>query len=534
MKNGGASIEIKKMCLEGDVRQCEEFSFSMINKIMDELVVVLNEQHQVDFSRRYWKILVRPWLRMFVENVVFYMTNSENELVERKTELIVPVDYDSFLELIIDKEWISYVRSLLREASLFSEEELFYNFSSISIYNPFGEKIKPYSISSLLRSLLDWASRYMQGGCVLDFKDPSLLFGILHRLKLVPRIPEKRGIALLDEDIDLSSRRHIYRLRKKVFSSEVERIIWLLVCSNIPLAYLEQYKSAKEVAINRYGKFPSLFVEPNIHFKDLYKLWLAEGVECGAQLIVTQHGGGYGIVSYDYTEIHEKDVADLYLSWHRSDAVNVVQVPSYKKMEVQGENEKSGVITLVNMSYQNFHKYNSLPIGDQARRNIEDQLTFLRLVNGDVKRKIHVRQCPVEYDWPISEMYEEAGFADMVDNTRGYYDLVRGSEFVVLSYMGTSWLETLMNNIPSVVFIDRRSWPLREEVMSFVDELKEVGVLHETPESAALFVNKIDGNVRGWWKSDPVQRARVRFCQNVSYTDENWQNKWLDAIEKIV
>jgi putative transferase (TIGR04331 family) len=46
--------------------------------------------------------------------------------------------------------------------------------------------------------------------------------------------------------------------------------------------------------------------------------------------------------------------------------------------------------------------------------------------------------------------------------------------------------------------------------------LKEVGIFHETSESAARHVNNIWGDVGGWWKDEAVQNARMIFCEHYS------------------
>ena len=52
---------------------------------------------------------------------------------------------------------------------------------------------------------------------------------------------------------------------------------------------------------------------------------------------------------------------------------------------------------------------------------------------------------------------------------------------------------------------------MRDSAKPYFDDLKKVGIFHETPESAALHVSKVWDNVDGWWKSKPVRKALDQF-----------------------
>ena len=131
---------------------------------------------------------------------------------------------------------------------------------------------------------------------------------------------------------------------------------------------------------------------------------------------------------------------------------------------------------------------------------------------------------------PVKELYQQSGYDVYEDNDQDFYSLIKGSRLVVLSYMGTTWLETLMNNIPTVVFVNPEHWKVRDSVLPFIDQLRQVGILHDTPQSAALHVNNIGNKIQSWWFSSELQDVRRGFCKNYAYTDKRWRNVWVDAI----
>ena len=66
-------------------------------------------------------------------------------------------------------------------------------------------------------------------------------------------------------------------------------------------------------------------------------------------------------------------------------------------------------------------------------------------------------------------------------------------------------------NIPTVIFWNPKHWEIRDTAIPYFDELKQVGIFHETPESAALHVSQVWDDVDGWWKSKPVRDVLERF-----------------------
>jgi putative transferase (TIGR04331 family) len=57
-----------------------------------------------------------------------------------------------------------------------------------------------------------------------------------------------------------------------------------------------------------------------------------------------------------------------------------------------------------------------------------------------------------------------------------------------------------------------------------------VKILHDTPESAAMFICEVYHRVDDWWFSKPVQEVREEFASRFALTDKQWNQKWLKAI----
>ena len=71
-------------------------------------------------------------------------------------------------------------------------------------------------------------------------------------------------------------------------------------------------------------------------------------------------------------------------------------------------------------------------------------------------------------------------------------------------------------NVPTVIFWNPNDWQLRDSAIPFFDMLKLVGILHDTPKSAADHINAIWEDVGLWWESDILQCTletfKRRYC----------------------
>ena len=72
-------------------------------------------------------------------------------------------------------------------------------------------------------------------------------------------------------------------------------------------------------------------------------------------------------------------------------------------------------------------------------------------------------------------------------------------------------METLNANIPTIIFWDPVYWELRSTVIPFFDDLKKVGIFHETASSAACHLNNVWFDVDTWWFSSKTQEVIKNF-----------------------
>ena len=120
-----------------------------------------------------------------------------------------------------------------------------------------------------------------------------------------------------------------------------------------------------------------------------------------------------------------------------------------------------------------------------------------------------------------------------LDVTAGELVLLKTRD-LVYNYIGTSWLETLALDIPTVCFYDPETYSFREEAQPFIDALATVGVLHHSGNSAALFVASLAGDIEKWWNKVKVQEARRNFVEQYANFSPDWKEQWEQEFKVVL
>ena len=117
-----------------------------------------------------------------------------------------------------------------------------------------------------------------------------------------------------------------------------------------------------------------------------------------------------------------------------------------------------------------------------------------------------------EYGWGEREQWNDIHPNVRVNlGVKSIWNLVKKSKLVVYTYNSTGYLQFIASNIPTVVFWDNNTAPVRKSAIEYLANLKRVGIFHDTPESAANHVATIWTDVEGWWNSSKVQKVLEVF-----------------------
>jgi putative transferase (TIGR04331 family) len=502
-----------------------------IEMIMMVLSSELNNIHDTNHDSRYWNIVLESWVRLLVEN--YYHYNQINDDITlpnfEKIQFDISVNYQDFMNSI-SSDTVNF-RQCFKSLILYLLE---HDIASMPIINKQKYHYVNWSFKRIILMIIFYLSKVVPKNRLFSttIHTPSIFINSFFKLRLFP-IPVIERKSYIAPSVNLVMREKLYKIgQAQIDKCDVDDQLWKIVCATIPLCYLEGFLKLLENS-KQYGRPTNIVLSHDFHSCDSYKVWVANSVENGTKLIGAQHGGGYGTVFYEYSEGHEIKVSDLFLSWSNLDRSNSIQVPSQKFIQKK-DNSDNFSIVMVNVALPSFYKYHSSPIMEQFLQNIDDQLLFLSLLKDRPISHMRIRQYNASCDFPIQKKYAISGFDILVDNDSSYITLISNANLVVHSYTGTSWLETIMNNIPTVVFVNPSHWDYQSEVLPYLDQLRTVGIMHDSPSSAADHVNNIYSNIDFWWSDEHLQFVRSEFCKRFAYTEKNWEKKWINAIQTVL
>lgn len=501
-------------------------------RLLEDLTGQLNEIHRVSHSLRYWRIFVGPWLGHFtqmlfdrwcsIQKAADACEISGTVVLAGLEEALIPNDMVDFFRLYVADVWNHHVYASILE-----------HFTSVTcLREPWQGRMssqKPLTLAVRLKQRVrrEVAMLFARGTRVLGCSDDAFFLGtylprfdsfkIQRRLGQVPQL--WRSIPPIQCGVEPNRRRWTVRGHSR---SKFEICARELIPRHMPVAYLEGYhKLVEQTASLHWPERPKVIWTSNPHFFDeIFKVWAAEKVENGSPLIIGQHGGHYGVGRWSFAEDHEIAISDRFLSWGWSEPSQpkvrpVGQLKSKRAIRVRRRGKGALLVTAVLPRYS-YWMY-STPVASQWLSYFDDQFAFVESLPDAIRKEVTVRLFPDDLGWDQAGRWRERFPGLRLDEGKSAFDdTVRQSRLFISTYNATTFLESFTMNVPTVMYWNPNHWELRDSAVPYFDDLRRVGIFHETPEGAANHVAVIWEDVEGWWSGHELQEVLSRFKERYS------------------
>jgi putative transferase (TIGR04331 family) len=130
-------------------------------------------------------------------------------------------------------------------------------------------------------------------------------------------------------------------------------------------------------------------------------------------------------------------------------------------------------------------------------------------VDGFVVSHLQPPMVAYDQDYVLSEYLKDCKLIDNVSLSAK--KLMQKSKLVIIDYLSTSYVESMLADIPTIFFWNQENYPLEEEYLDFYSSLIAVGICQTDPSEAAAFIEKIKDNPEEWWQQPSVQNAKKLF-----------------------
>jgi putative transferase (TIGR04331 family) len=518
--------------------------YSYLQKAYEETLwsscEALNSFHGTNYSVRYWRIIIGPWLFKFVNTLydrwvmVHIATNnySIDSTIIFKQDLsnLVPLNMKDYIDMMWDDKWNNYIiGEVIKNYTDIKWEEKkctkINNEDNIIIYN----KKKISYKKRLLKMISGLLGKFTSNTEIFIINSylpllQEIIFQVY--LKQFPKIWTSLDIKKFALD---DSKRSLFNVKTDSadkfikFSSD-------MVSSLIPTVYLEGYKDTIEQteSLPWPSKPKVIFTSNAYEHDDLFKIWAAKKVEFGVPLVLGQHGGFFGVSKWNAGEEHQVNIADRFITWGwdelRESIYPGIAFPYANKR--QDKWKKDGDLLLVTVPISRYSwKSCSWPVAaNQSNKFVNDQLDFAESLPGGIRNRLIVRLL-ANFDEQQKTSYKERwqdGFPEVeIDpSILPISSVVRRCRLFISGYNATTYLYSFSMNIPTIMFWDPSYMELRPNAQAYFDRLKHVGILHHTSESAASKIAEIWDDVEGWWYQDEIQKVRREFCEQFAFTTD--------------
>lgn len=535
-------------------RQAGQYCQQVFEKVLAELGQFLNRVHGVTFTQRYWRILLGPWLLNFID--IFY---------DRFVCLEAAFSSCSSLHTwLLDENCYRTPWNFL-EASDFTEVD----HNNLQIYSQII-RLQGYTFPSkpahekpetgpreVKRSMISWLPRkiidqlevviakfrsddevvFLEGNVDRFSKLRLLATGGFHGKFISKVLP---GRSDCRAEAETRPRRDLAEL-----SSGNDPFVRLLVASlpvNFPAMYLEGFRPCREWVLDQFHgeRLPKILCSiGRIWADDFGKFLGGEISQRGGKLISLQHGAGYGWTRFLSVEDHERRISDRFYAWgwagQESDSrlKNLAAAKLCIRERKRGLSAKYPKILLISTGYPRYlYRFQDYPVGSQWEDYIAAIRKFLQALAPTILNEVIYRGHSFDYGWQMTDRIKP-GFSQVTidDHSRRYPQQMMRSRLLVFDHPGTTFLEALAANAPSILFFDTRIWEVREAARPYLEVLREAGIFHEDPQAAAQQINRVYQGVDDWWFDTDRQQARNKVAAHFAYSGHNWNREWVAAIE---
>jgi putative transferase (TIGR04331 family) len=531
-------------------------AYSYVNALYERLLPVLggalNEVHGENHNNRYWAIIIGPFLFHYI-HIIYDRYLLLKTILDKYQDIttiglseesfVVPLNTIDFINSVCDDPYNLQLCTKILSAIGKSFPRKNLEITPLKRANNGGMGSACAIFKKSIKEALNAAALAFQDNRQIILKCSN--FDLYTTFRLIYKT-KGRVWPCFEEDICLSEFQTDRRKRKKLGDlgferDEFESVMQNMLPFEIPQCYIEGYKIIIKEVEKKYPKNCQAIMSANGWFRmEAFKQWAAASSEEGKMLIGAQHGGGYGSLACLPFENYELSVTDRFYSWgweQEHGNSRIVPMPATKlagRKAIGACNDKEGIVLAVTGTSRYFYRFEGITnyVFDDY---ISWQIRFIEAVSPDLKNKIRFRAYAEDYGWDHIQRLKDHNCGVTVETWKvPLVKCLKNCRIYVCDNLSTTYLEALSADKPTILFWNPDIFQLRTEAQPYYDLLREAGILHHSPESAASALNAAYRDAEGWWNAPERQAARKRFCHRFGRTSPDAIDQWAEELKDIL
>jgi putative transferase (TIGR04331 family) len=523
---------------------------ALYERLLPVLSDAMNSLHGVSHSVRYWRILLGPWLQLYL-SVVYDRYICIQEVYRIYPEMTTKVlAEDSWITPADTLEYVKFIKDDPYNLQIFSRLLKLmgkgYPSKNMQVTStPFNAVSKTTKIVSVVavgtHATIKNIAR-LKHNKVIFTKNSYFARSVSVRLFLKSKCTV---LPLLEKPVELKESHFETSLRNNIVGSswvknEFEHLLSNMISMDIPLSFLEGFNTIKYLASEIYPeRVHAIFSANSWYYDEIFKQWAASSAEKNTYLLGVQHGGNYGSILLHSSEDHEVAITDRYYTWgwtrNNSGTGSVVPMPAAKligRKPIGADNLHKGILYVATSLPRYLLQFPYIPMFFEEY--LEWQTRFVKQISRQIIPDMRVRLHREELGWDIGERWNTYFPEIAKDGWETTYSAsLQKCRLYISDNLQTTFIEGLAVNKPGILFWNPLHNPLRPEAQSYYDQLRSVGILHDSPEDAANVVNEIYTDVESWWNEPQRQSARRIFCERFAQTSPNAVEEWVAELKQV-
>tara|TARA_X000000950_G_C13862604_1_gene639351 strand:- start:223 stop:1923 length:1701 start_codon:yes stop_codon:yes gene_type:complete len=500
---------------------------NIYKKYLKKISYKLNEFHEIDRDTRYWEIILGYWLRNFISiffdrwfQIKFAKDNFNFEsCIVNKINKMPPQNSKEFFLQSTSDDWNEWIYSQILQCF---DTEIIYS-EKISLDETKKNKLRKVNFIKKEKEIIKKQN-------ILLSTNLGLYNEVFIDQNFIKFFFKFNDYVFEGQKVD-------FEIRKKIFSFPISETIFEkslneILINSFPVTYLENFKN-----YNNYLKYkiPYQFVNiltSNLHISnDMFSIWVANNVyQNNSKLYIFQNGGNEGLNNINFTKNHNLDISNLYFDWGWQKKDNNSFIGSSKlyrlskkfKKKYNWLNKEFLLVTTETAPFHSIHIDGA--IGSSIFYDFKYLFELIHNIEISKQKNFKIRLNHKSYGWNIKREIKEKFPSIQFDKIKSYYSAIFKYRCIIFFYYGTTFIESMYFNIPSIIFLSN-NWINCIDDKVLVKSMQDCKILHTNINDLIHHINSIEFKLKDWWLSNDVQESRKLFLNKYGNCEINMINK---------
>ena len=119
------------------------------------------------------------------------------------------------------------------------------------------------------------------------------------------------------------------------------------------------------------------------------------------------------------------------------------------------------------------------------------------------------------------------------DRSVNFITSLRNSKLFIVDHLTTTWLESLMIGVPTIIFVDKDDYDFTDEFKEIISMLHSVSIFHYSIEAAAKEVSSINCDVSSWWRDGRRSDMLENVLGKIAKKSECLAYDWSEELKRV-